>query len=117
MREKLKMLGAPVQNLDYERQRKPGGLSTDFGNVSKVVPSISISPAIGPRELVLHSPEFLRASISDLAQSSVITAAKALSLTGFDLLSNKDFLNKTKHEFEQYRSKGFVNVPMIPKDE
>jgi amidohydrolase len=117
VRQKLKMLGAPVQTLEYESRRKPGGGSTDYGNVSKVVPSISICPAVGPRNLVLHTPEFQKASVSDEAHSNVIIAAKALALAGLDLLSNPTLLNKAKGEFEQYRSSKFTNVPLIPKDE
>jgi len=117
VRQKLKMLGAPVQTLEYESRRKPGGGSTDYGNVSKVVPSISICPAAGPRSLVLHTPEFQKASVSDEAHSNVIIAAKALALAGLDLLSNPTLLNKAKGEFEQYRSSKFTDVPLIPKDE
>jgi amidohydrolase len=117
VREKLRMLGAPVQSLEYESKRRPGGGSTDFGNVSKIIPSISICPSAGSRNLVLHTPEFQAASVSDEAHSNMIISAKALALAGLDLLSNPNLLTKARDEFELYRSSAFSNVPLVPRDE
>ena len=74
--------------------------STDFGNVSQLVPgihaSVSITTAIGT---VTHSPQFAEAAISETGLHAMLDAAKALGMTVADLLTDSDIMAKVKAEF------------------
>lgn len=74
--------------------------SSDIGNVSQVVPAIHPTIAIGARSLVAHTPEFARAANSPEAHRGMILAAKALAMTGLDVLMDRDLLARIKADFE-----------------
>ncbi len=74
--------------------------STDFGNVSQLVPGIHASISItGGRGVVSHSPQFAEAAVSEKGLQSVIDAAKGLALTVADLLGDPELVEKAKAEF------------------
>jgi metal-dependent amidase/aminoacylase/carboxypeptidase family protein len=73
--------------------------STDFGNVSQVVPGIQPLVAMAPAGVRLHSPQFAQAAASELAMKGLADAAKALAMTVADLLSEPANMRKVKQEF------------------
>jgi amidohydrolase len=73
--------------------------STDMGNVSHKVPSIHPNLAIAPRGIAPHSLEFMEAASSPMAHDALIIGAKALSLTGYDVLTDPNLLARIKQEF------------------
>jgi len=74
--------------------------STDFGNVSQLVPGIHASISITSRRgVVTHSPQFAEAAVSEKGLQAVIDAAKGLALTVTDLIAEPDLLAKVKNEF------------------
>jgi amidohydrolase len=74
--------------------------STDFGNVSQIVPGIHATVSIsGGRGVVSHSPQFAEAAVSEKGLQSVIDAAKGLALTVADLVANPELVEKAKAEF------------------
>jgi amidohydrolase len=77
--------------------------STDYGNVSHVVPSCEVHYAISPTPVPGHSREKCEASISEFAEAATIQVAKAMALTGFDLLSDAGLLSRAKAEFAGQR--------------
>ena len=78
--------------------------STDFGNVSQLVPGIHASVSITSRRgVVTHSPEFAEAAVSEKGMQAMIAAAKTLALTAADLFADPDLLEKARLEF--YRNK------------
>src|SRR6056297_89727 len=74
--------------------------STDMGNVSQVVPSIHPYIKIG-EEITGHTVEFKEATMSDKGHQALIKAAKALALTGCELLSDSKLLEDIKQEFKK----------------
>ena len=72
--------------------------STDFGNVSHVVPSIHPMFAI-ETTAGNHSPEFTQAAATPEAHAAMLTAATALALTALDLYANPERLNAARHAF------------------
>lgn len=77
-----------------------GGLgSTDMGNVSVVLPAIHPSIAICPDGVAGHSPEFALAAASEEGHRGMLDAAKALAMTGIDLLGDPKALEKVKKAF------------------
>lgn len=73
--------------------------STDMGNVSHVAPAIHPSMRIGPKTLVSHTHEFCQAAASPEALAAMLTAAKAMALTGLDVLTNPDLRQQIRAEF------------------
>ena len=79
--------------------------STDFGNVSQLVPGIHALVSITScRGIVTHSPQFAEAAISDIGLQGMIDAAKALAMTTADLLADPALLSKIKSEFFRYQN-------------
>ena len=73
--------------------------STDMGNVSRLVPAIHPFIAIATPEVVVHSPEFALAAISEDGSRGLILAAKALAMTAIDLLASPETLSGVRDEF------------------
>ena len=78
--------------------------STDFGNVSQLVPGIHASVSITTkRGTVTHSPQFAEAAVSEKGLGAMLDSAKALAITAADLLADAEVLAKVKEEFFKHR--------------
>jgi hypothetical protein len=75
-----------------------GPYSTDFGNVSYVVPSVTGSFAISHEMIPGHSQQVVDASCSDFGYEQLLKVSTAMSLTAFDLLTDPDLLAAAKDE-------------------
>jgi len=82
-----------------ETELRKGGGSTDFGNVSQVIPALSAYVNIGP--VTLHSPEGAAMTATPEAHEVMIKAAKGLALTAIDLLTRPGLLEAAKREHKQ----------------
>ncbi len=114
----IQLLGEPVESptesqRKLERQTYPG-ISTDFSDVSWVVPAIHGYCSIGDHNLTAHTPEFAKAAGAEPGNAAAILAAKAMALIAVDMLSDKTFAHAVKTEFQSYQSNQFCNVPGIP---
>lgn len=94
-RQNLEALGSSV---DQGPEDEDLG-STDVGNVSQVVPTIQPTIAICGPKVTCHMPEFAVASASPAGEEGMLLAARAMALTGLDLLRNRDALLRIKGEF------------------
>jgi amidohydrolase len=74
--------------------------STDMGNVSKLVPSIHPMVAIAPRQVALHTAEFATWAAAESGEQGVIDGAKALALTGLDVLCSPDLRAAMRAAFD-----------------
>lgn len=74
--------------------------STDWGNVSYVVPSVETSYPILDHVCTWHSQEVVEAADSDLGYRNTILVAKAMALTGLELMLDRDALAAIKREFD-----------------
>ncbi len=81
-KQNLESLGRKVEAFDP----RFGLGSTDMGNVSQVVPSIHPTIAIAPREVLIHTPEFAAAAVSEAGHNGLLDAAKAMAMTVTDIL-------------------------------
>jgi metal-dependent amidase/aminoacylase/carboxypeptidase family protein len=75
--------------------------STDMGNVSHVVPALHPTVAIASAEVPGHSQGFLEAAGSMRGYQAMIDAAKALAMTGADLLADPGLIEQAKVEFRR----------------
>jgi metal-dependent amidase/aminoacylase/carboxypeptidase family protein len=95
--ENLRRLGLdPVEGVPWENAG-----STDMGNVSHVVPALHPTVAIAPAEVPGHSQAFLEASGSLRGYQAMVDAAKALAMTGADLLADPSLVEQAKVEFRR----------------
>ena len=92
-RESMGLAG--VEYPEETEVRQSGG-STDFGNVSQVIPALSAYINIGP--VVLHSPEGTAMTVTPQAHEAMINAAKGLAYTAVDLITRPELLKKAKEE-------------------
>lgn len=91
-----------VENLGVQSFRRAPDTfgSVDMGNVSHVTPSVHILVDIAQgKSLVPHTTEFQAASGTPYAEETTLKAGKALALTGYDILTQPDFLEKARQEF------------------
>ncbi|MDQ1145145.1 amidohydrolase [Bacillus sp. SORGH_AS 510] len=75
--------------------------SIDMGNVSHVVPAIHPYIGLDSPGLIAHTREFADLTITDNSHQILSRGALALAMTGFDLITNKEELEKMKNEFRQ----------------
>src|SRR5437016_10150010 len=95
--ENLQRLGIdPVVGIPWENAG-----STDMGNVRHVVPALHPPIGIAPAEVPGHSQAFLEASGAPRAYQAMIDAAKALAMTGADLLSDPTLVEQARGEFRR----------------
>ncbi|SEP16747.1 amidohydrolase [Salinihabitans flavidus] len=73
--------------------------STDFGNVSHLIPAIHPMMATVPRGTAFHTPDFALHSASDAAMSAMLDAAKAMAMTAIDILCDTDLRTSMKKAF------------------
>ena len=89
-----------LQGIEDVPMSKPSG-SSDCGDVSHHCPTIHSYFPISKCELTGHSIDFAKASISEEAYKGMKEAVLALTMTGKDILSDKELLKKIKDEFEK----------------
>ncbi len=74
--------------------------STDFGNVSHLMPGIHPLIKVADGDTALHTREFAAASISEMAESAAADGAYGLAATALDALHDPQILTVAKEEFE-----------------
>src|SRR5439155_8027424 len=103
--------------VDLPPQRPRMG-STDMGDISQVIPSVHPYLAIG-KGIVGHSVGFREAALSNQGFQSMLTAAKAMALTGLDVMTKPEFLEQVRADFSSgTQRQGFSAViarPGVPK--
>ncbi|XP_023144523.2 peptidase M20 domain-containing protein 2-like [Amphiprion ocellaris] len=89
-------------------------VSTDFGNVSFVLPGIHPYFYIGSNALN-HTEEYTVAAGDDRAQFFTLRTAKALAMTALDVLLRPELLQKVKQEFTEAKLKEEQNAKQPAK--
>ncbi|HUV54471.1 MAG TPA: peptidase dimerization domain-containing protein, partial [Candidatus Krumholzibacteriaceae bacterium] len=91
-----------IEGVEYPEETEPtrSGASTDFGNVSQLIPALSAHVNIG--DVVLHSPDGAEMTATPQAHEATIKAAKALAYTALDLLTRPELLKKAKEEHKTW---------------
>jgi amidohydrolase len=82
-----------------------GGASSDFGNVSQVVPSTAISFAVSEKPIPGHSILMREAAITDLAHQSAIAVARTLALVATELLADPAKVAEARASFATWEEK------------
>ena len=82
-----------------EAKPEPGMGSTDWGNVSYEVPSVETAYPILDRVCTWHSRDVVDAADSELGYANTLAVARAMALTGIDLIADPELLATVKEEF------------------
>ena len=93
-----------------ERVQEPpaiGGVgSSDFGNLSQLIPAIHPYIAIAPDGVSAHTPEFAEAAASTAGLRGMALAATALAATAADLITDSELLEAARANFGSYAPQG-----------
>ena len=113
-----KSLGKPL-DLNYVKTVEPytlgskSGGSTDVGDVSYTVPTAGLRAATWVPGTPAHSWQAVAAGGTSLGAKGMMIAAKALALTGMQLLDDPAFIKKVQEEFVEIRGKDFQYIPLL----
>ena len=117
-KEISKTLGKPL-NMEYVNAIEPydinakAGGSTDVGDVSYSVPTAGLRAATWVPGTPAHSWQAVAAGGTSIGSKGLIIAAKALTLTGMQLLDDPSIIKATKKEFLQIRGEDFEYIPLL----
>ena len=97
--ENMRRAGLEVNGRD---QTKRGTYSTDFGNVSYLIPSVTGSFAISHEPIPGHSQQVVDASASDFGTEQLLKVSTAMAFTALDLLTQPQLLAAAKDEHARW---------------
>lgn len=92
----LKLLSFPAINEEF----RDGKGSTDFGNVSLVVPSVLVR-VFYSMDHAAHSLGWLESGKSEDAVNCLLNSAKVVAGIGYDLITDPELVKKAKEEFDK----------------
>ncbi|HEX2665918.1 MAG TPA: amidohydrolase [Candidatus Acidoferrum sp.] len=122
LQKTLKMDKAPSLNTTNEieplRKFDPNepGASTDVGDVSWKVPTIGFSTATFVPGSGAHTWQATAAAGMSIGQQGMVVAAKAIALTGLDLLTDPRLVQAAKDDFKK-QTAGRSYYTAIPPDQ
>jgi len=80
---------------------KPPGGSTDFANVSHVVPGIHPMIGITQEDIPMHSAQFAECTMTKNGDKGLMVGIKTMALATIEILSDPNLLSNIKTEFEE----------------
>lgn len=98
IRENLLAKGVQCPSLEETSSELPEG-STDFANVSQVVPALEVGFQIAPKGTPWHSRQSLEAAKTDEAKNALATVIEVLSDTAEEYSKNREFRDRIKKDF------------------
>lgn len=116
----MKEYGAPYKGIAgaikplEQTKPDPDGGSTDVGDVSWIVPQITLLATTAPYEAPWHSWIVVACGGMSIGHKGMLFAAKALALTMVDLYQQPDLRKQIREEFEQRRGDQRW-MPLVPE--
>jgi aminobenzoyl-glutamate utilization protein B len=109
-----KQLGMDSRLKSFELTKEhPSGGSTDVGDVSWLVPQISLMVATAPADTPWHSWAVVACGGMSIGHKGLVYASKAMALTMIDLYQDEKLRSEVKAEFTK-RKGNYVYKPMLP---
>ncbi|TBL75399.1 M20 family peptidase [Paenibacillus thalictri] len=84
--------------------------STDFGNVTYIVPGACLRVAFVPFGTSSHSTEWVAAGVSESGHHAVIAAAKSIAAAAYDLIADPNLLAEIRQEFQNAKAAFQANL-------
>jgi len=97
--ENMRRVGMAVNARD---QRERGPYSTDFGNISYLMPAVTGSFAISHEPIPGHSQQVVDASCSEYGYDQMLKVSTAMALTALDLFTDPELLRVAKDEHARW---------------
>ena len=97
----------------YDMNPKGIGGSTDVGDVSYTVPTAGLRGATWVPGTPAHSWQAVAAGGTSIGLKGMMQAAKALTLSGIELLEKPELIIKIKKEFKEIRGEDFNYIPLL----
>lgn len=101
-----------VKPLDDEKPSYGGG-SSDVGDVSWTVPSVTFGTAVFVPGSAGHSWQNVASGGSTIGTKGLLNAAKIFSLSAIELYTNPKLVEAVKAEFKERRGADFKYVPLL----
>jgi len=99
--ELLTRMGVNPKHYEDTTKSMPRG-STDFANVSQIVPSLEITCKIAPEGTPWHSEASAKAAASEEAKKALQIVCDALSQVAVKLISDPSFAEEVKKDFRSH---------------
>lgn len=96
-----------------ETQEHPAGGSTDVGDISWIVPEITLQATTAPANTAWHGWSVVACGGMSIGHKGMMLAAKSLAMTMVDLFENEQLRKDIRAEFDT-RTGGHVYKPYIP---
>lgn len=94
-------MAAYGENIQYEASDSMSA-STDMGSVSYEIPGLHAFFGIPcPKDVSGHHPSFTQASGTEEAFNRAVRCGKGLALTGWDVISDPEVLQRARHDFDE----------------
>lgn len=75
--------------------------STDFGNVSHLVPGLHPMVKVSPTDVALHTEDFARWAATSQAVDAAVDSAVGLAQVALDFLADKEFRRAARKDFDK----------------
>jgi metal-dependent amidase/aminoacylase/carboxypeptidase family protein len=85
--------------LGFEMQERFVGASTDLGNLSHALPTVSYTLPTCPPGVGMHTREALEAGKAEIGLSGMLNDAKVMVLSAIDVLTSPETLERVRTEF------------------
>ncbi len=105
-------LNGAIQPLK-ETEKDPSGGSTDVGDISWIVPEITLVATTAPENTAWHGWSVVACAGMSIGHKGMLFASKALAMTMVDLFENEQLRKDVRAEFEKKRN-GHVYKAYIP---
>ncbi len=106
-------LDGKIQPLKETREHPNGG-STDVGDISWIVPEITLVATTAPANTAWHGWSVVACGGMSIGHKGMLLAAKSLAMTMVDLFENEQLRKDVRAEFDQ-RKAGHVYKAYIPE--
>ena len=97
----------------YDSNPEGIGGSTDVGDVSYTVPTAGLRGATWVPGTPAHSWQAVAAGGTSIGLKGMMQAAKAMTLSGIELLESNGLISKIKKEFIDIRGQDFKYIPLL----
>jgi amidohydrolase len=89
-----------AKTLGFEMAGKRGEASSDIGNLSQAVPTVSYTLPTCPPGVRMHSHEALEAGAAEIGLNGMLDDARVMVMTAIDLLTSPELLTQIRRDFE-----------------
>jgi amidohydrolase len=92
--------------LGFEMTARFVGASTDLGNLTQVVPTVSYGLPTCPPGVGMHTREALEAGAAEIGLTGMMNDARVMVMTAIDLLASPELVERVRRDFSAWNFSG-----------